>query len=266
MQTSPSPARSIRHVPSYLCSALTRLTKLTLGQEPEPGLVSSIFSPFMQFAVERMLHHEIERFLSVSEPDPVTGQQNSRNGFTSKVLHTDLGRVTIRQPRDRMAKFTSVFLPRYARQYPGRDGDTLRLMAKGTLYKDIERYIRLEFGPGTDKRLIQTVAMDFFAYAANWQAQNLDAHYDRIVVGPIQASSYHAKTPKLLHVVMGKRSDGEAQLLGIYRPNESPLTEAYWAHMLEDMMARGLVQADEYVGFDEVNAKAALQDALIRRS
>lgn len=266
MQTSPSTTRSVQYVPSYLCSALSRLTKSVLGTQPDTELVSKLFSPFMQFAVERMLHHEIERFLSLCEPDPVTGQQNSRNGFTSKVLHTDLGRVMIRQPRDRMAKFASVFLPRYQRQYPGRDGDALRLMAKGTLYKDIERYIRLEFGPGTDKRLVQTVAMDFFAYAANWQSQNLDEHYERVVMGPIQASSFHAKTPKLLHVVMGRRTNGEAQLLGIYRPNETPITEAYWTHLIEDLEQRGVKRIDAVEGFEDPAAVAALESLLSTKS
>ncbi|MER6431665.1 transposase [Streptomyces sp900105245] len=54
---------------------------------------------------------------------------NARNGYRSR--KTEVGRVTVQVPRDRLGTFTSGLLPKYARRTGGLEEMVLSLTAKG---------------------------------------------------------------------------------------------------------------------------------------
>jgi transposase-like protein len=57
--------------------------------------------------------------------------ENSRNGYTSKTVTTEVGPVTIDVPRDREGSFTPQIVPKRQRRLAGFDESVLSLYAKG---------------------------------------------------------------------------------------------------------------------------------------
>ena len=62
----------------------------------------SVFSELLQSMVNKMLEGEVDDFL---DEQRASGEQNKRNGYTSKKVISAAGPLSIRTPRDRNADF-----------------------------------------------------------------------------------------------------------------------------------------------------------------
>lgn len=65
-----------------------------------------------QNSLNSTLSAEIENFM---KSERMKGQNNYRNGYTQRSLSTQLGRLEIKAPRDRLSRFHSKIVPPYAR-------------------------------------------------------------------------------------------------------------------------------------------------------
>ena len=79
------------------------------------------FLPEMVKAVlERGMDAELTQHLGYDKHDPAgRGSGNSRNGSTPKTVATEVGDVTLDQPRDRNSSFASALVPKGQRRLGG---------------------------------------------------------------------------------------------------------------------------------------------------
>ena len=80
------------------------------------GLLAGITRRVLETALET----EMADHLGYDKGDPAgRGGANERNGHSAKTVHTDLGPVRIKVPRDRAGTFTPQVVPKHARRVGG---------------------------------------------------------------------------------------------------------------------------------------------------
>ncbi len=98
-------------------------------QSPEDILGQhGLVKPLTQRLVERALSGELTAHLGYDPHEKQAGgQENSRNGYTTKTIQTDTGPVTIEVPRDRDSSFEPPLVKKRQRRLSGFDDGVLSL-------------------------------------------------------------------------------------------------------------------------------------------
>jgi putative transposase len=107
------------------------------------------FLPALIKAVlERGLQAELAEHLGYEKGDPAgRGSPNSRNGWSSKTLATEVGDVALATPRDRQASFEPRLVPKGTRRLSGGlDEMIISLFAGGMTVRDIEHHLHRTLG------------------------------------------------------------------------------------------------------------------------
>ncbi|MGO1384894.1 MAG: transposase, partial [Arachnia sp.] len=91
------------------------------------------FLPEMIKAVlERGMQTELTGHLGYEHHDPAgRGSGNSRNGTSAKTIGTEVGDITVDQPRDRNSTFASALVPKGQRRLGGLEDMIISLYAGG---------------------------------------------------------------------------------------------------------------------------------------
>ena len=104
------------------------LDKLLEGRDPKTIFESGgVLDALKKRLAERMLNAEMEHHLSEEEREA----GNHRNGYGTKTVLTDSGKVELAIPRDRHSRFDPVLIGKYRRRFPGFDERIIALYARG---------------------------------------------------------------------------------------------------------------------------------------
>jgi putative transposase len=88
-----------------------------------------------------------ERVLNAEMDHHLAGESgNSRNGYGSKTVLTDTGRIELSIPRDRQATFDPQLIAKYQRRFPGFDGKIVSMYARGMSTREITGHLRDLYG------------------------------------------------------------------------------------------------------------------------
>lgn len=90
------------------------------------GLLAGVTRRVLQAALET----EMSDHLGYDRGDPAgRGAPNARNGYSDKTVHTDLGPVSVKIPRDRNGEFEPQVIPKHVRRVGGFNEMILSLYA-----------------------------------------------------------------------------------------------------------------------------------------
>ena len=205
--------------------------------------------------IEKMLEGELDAHLDYDKHSP-RKEDNSRNGYSKKMIKTSYGDDQIKVPRDRDASYNPMIIPKRKSMVEGLENVIVSLYAKGMSVSDIEEQIRevydFDVSPATISRITDAVTADIVA----WQNRPLESVYlivwmDGIVFKVREGSKVINKT---IYIAVGLRRDGLKEVLGLWLgKNES---SAFWMSVLTDLKARGtedilITATDNLNGFTE---------------
>ena len=203
------------------------------------GELSCFFQELQARAISQMLEGEMDGHLGYGKHER-TGQQNSRNGHSSKKVRSDQGELEIQVPRDREGTFNPIIVPKRQNMIDGVENVIVSLYAKGMSISDIEHMMRdvygFELSESTISRITDRVAEDVVA----WQNRPLDNVYlivwmDGIVFKVRENSKVVNKT---IYLAVGLNREGYKEVLGMWLgKNESA---SFWMGILTDLKARGV--------------------------
>src|ERR1700693_2220752 len=92
---------------------------------------------------EGMLNGGLEHHLG-AEAEEEAG--NHRNGYSSKTVLTDTGKLELSIPRDRHGRFDPVLIGKYRRRFAGFDDKIIALYARGMTTREIAGHVGELFG------------------------------------------------------------------------------------------------------------------------
>lgn len=215
--------------------------------------MKEMFADVLQEALEAEMdtHLGYDRY-EISEKST----DNSRNGYSKKIVKSELGNVELNMPRDRKGEFEPQIVPKHKRNITGLDEKILSLYAKGMTTTDIKDQIRELYDVEISAETVSNITSRIMPLVLEWQNRPLEKTYSFVFMDAIHYKVREDKqiVVKAAYVVLGVNMDGEKEVLGIWiGANES---SKFWLSVLNDLKNRGVENvlifcADGLKGFKE---------------
>jgi transposase-like protein len=198
----------------------------------------SVFSELLQTMVNKMLEGEVDAFL---DEQRASGEQNKRNGYTSKQVASLVGPLSIRTPRDRNADFEPELIGKRQQELSsGVDEQIIALYAQGNSVEDVRRLLGKLYGLQISAGKISAITDQVLPELQAWRTRRLRSLYAIVYLDAVHLKVRHEGrySSRAFYTVYGIDAEGERDLLGLYI-NESE--GAYrWGLVLEDLKERGV--------------------------
>ncbi|MCB9331699.1 MAG: IS256 family transposase [Lewinellaceae bacterium] len=214
----------------------------------------SVFSELLQSMVNKMLDGEATDFL---DEERASGQENKRNGYTSKQVLSAAGPLSIRTPRDRNGDFEPELLEKGQRELSsGVDEQIIALYAQGNSVEDVRRLLAKLYGISVSAGKISAITDKVLPEIQSWRSRRLRSMYAIIYLDAVHFKvRYEGQyTSRAFYTVYGIDAEGQRDLLGLYiNENEGA---SRWGLVLEDLKERGVEDVlvfctDDLAGFSE---------------
>ena len=195
--------------------------------------------------VETALETEMTDHLGYEPGDQAgRGSGNSRNGRTTKKVHTEVGQVEIGVPRDRNGTFEPQLIPKHARRLEGFNEAIVSLYARGMTTGDIQGHLRQLYGAEVSRELISKVTDSVVEEMVEWQSRPLDAVYPVLLIDAIFIKIRDGSVAnRPIYVVMGINLEGQRDVLGMWVGPTGGEGAKQWLAMLTELKNRGVADA-----------------------
>lgn len=187
--------------------------------------------------IEDGLEAELDDDLGYSKYDYKNkNTDNSRNGHSSKRLHTSFDEVDVSIPRDRKGEFEPQVLKKnQTRISQDIEEKILSMYAKGMTTSDIEAHIQDIYGISVSDSTVSRITDKILPVAKEWQQRPLEPIYAVVFLNAIH---YHVRSEgqivkKAGYIAIGVNLDGRKDVLGMWvGENESA---KFWATVLNGL-------------------------------
>jgi putative transposase len=165
---------------------------------------------------------------------------NVRNGAGRKTLHTDLGPVDIRSPRDRDGSFEPQLVAKRQTRLAGLDDKILGLYAGGMTTRDISAHLAELYGVEIGRDTISRVTDAILEDVAAWRSRPLDAVYPIVYFDAlfVKVREDRSVQNRACYLALGVTCDGEREVLGIWWQETEGAK--FWLSVLNDLRRRGV--------------------------
>jgi putative transposase len=201
--------------------------------------LDDFFHGLYKQAVEGMLKAEMDEHLGYEKHQSKPGD-NSRNGFSNKVLKTNIGDIPLDVPRDRESSFDPVIVPKYQRMSARIEQAIITLYSRGMSTRDIEATVKEMYGIELSEGTVSNITNTIIENIKQWQQRPLESVYfvvwmDGIVIKIRNNGKVQGKT---IYLVIGLRQDGLKEVLGMWISETE--SASFWMNVLTDLKARGV--------------------------
>ena len=225
--------------------------------------------------LQEMLEAEMDVHLGYSKGEkPPANSDNSRNGYSSKTVRSELGPVELNIPRDRKGEYNPKIVPKYSRDVSGIEEKVISLYAKGMSTRDIHEQIKELYGVEVSAEMVSKITERIVPEIKEWQNRPLEKVYPFIFMDAIhyKVRDEGQVNKRAAYVVVGIDLEGYKDILGIWiGDNESA---KFWLGVLNDLRNRGVEDVlifcvDGLTGLEEaieaVYPKAEVQRCIIHQ-
>lgn len=212
------------------------LDQLLAGANPKTAFdPNGLLDELKKALAERALNAEMDHHLAGEG-----GGGNSRNGYGSKTVITDTGKIALEVPRDRQSSFDPQLIAKYQRRFPGFDDKIVSMYARGMSTREIVGHLRELYGVDVSPDLISAVTDAVLEEIAAWQARPLEAAYPLVFLDALRVKvrDEGLVRNKAVHIALGVRADGTKEVLGLWlEQNEGA---KFWLRVMTELRNRGV--------------------------
>jgi putative transposase len=184
------------------------------------------------------------------------GSGNSRNGYTSKRLGTEIGDIDMAVPRDRNGTFEPRLVPKGQRRVGGLSDMIVSLYAGGMTIRDIQAHLERTLGTQLSHETISNITDAVAEEVRAWQSRPLESVYPILYLDAlmVKVKDSHAVRNKAAHIAVGVDTDGVKHVLGIWV--QATEGAKFWAGVCAELANRGVKDVliaccDGLTGFPE---------------
>ncbi len=205
------------------------------------GLLAGITKAVLETALQT----ELSEHLGYDRGDSPMRPENKRNGHTRKVVHTGVGPVELRVPRDRAGTFEPMVVPKHARRIEGFDEAILSLYAKGLTTGEIQAHMHDVYGAEISRDFVSKVTDAVNDELVAWRNRPLDRVYPVVFIDAIVVKIRDgAVANRPVYVVVGVNLNGERDVLGLWVGTGGEGAKQ-WLSYLTELRNRGV--ADVFI-------------------
>ena len=206
--------------------------------------LNSVMKDIFENAIQKIMNKEFDSFIGYEKNDNKLDKDNYRNGYYSKNVNSEYGKMELEIPRDRNAKFEPIIVKKYERDISELVDMIFTLYAKGMSTRDVSDFMYQKYGINYSPSQISQITNEIIEDARLWQNRKLDEYYPIIYIDVIHFSviENNIVTKKATYVILGINSEGQKELLGLYiGENESA---KFWMFVLNTLKNRGISKID----------------------
>lgn len=192
-----------------------------------------------KITVEAALNAELDDHLGYSKHECSTSD-NSRNGYSSKMVKTEDGQFELSTPRDRDGSFHPQLVKKQQTRFTSMDDKILSLYAKGMTTREIVATFKEMYDADVSPTLISKVTDAVIEQVVEWQSRPLDAIYPIVYLDCIVVKIRQDKQVinKAIYLALGVNLEGHKELLGLWlSENEGA---RFWLNVLTELQNRGV--------------------------
>lgn len=192
-----------------------------------------------QQTYQEALEAELEEYLGYPK-NQHSENGNTRNGHSSKTVHTSTGDIELQVPRDRKAEFDPKLIKKRQTVLEDLQDKIIAMYAKGMTTRDIQDFIQDMYGMQMSASLVSRLTDRIMPRLEEWQSRPLQNVY---VIVWLDCIFYRVRQDgrvinKAVYVLIGLGTDGRKELLGFWvNPTES---SSFWLGVLNDLKSRGV--------------------------
>ncbi len=157
------------------------------------GELQALMKEMMKQVVEGSLEGELEEELGYTRYDyRQKDTDNSRNGFSKKTVHSDMGDVEIKVPRDRNGEFEPQLVAKHQNSISqDLEAKIISMYAKGMTTADIESHVKDMYDVSISDSTISRITDKILPIAKEWQSRPLSEVYAVVFMDAIH---YHVRS------------------------------------------------------------------------
>jgi putative transposase len=212
--------------------------QLLAGRDPATVFESGgLVDELKKRLAERMLNGEIDHHLS-TEAEAEAG--NHRNGYSSKTVLSDTGRLELSIPRDRQGRFDPVLIGKYRRRFAGFDDKIIALYARGMTTREIAEHVGELYGTEISPDLVSAVTDGVLEEVAAWQSRGLDSSYAIVFFDALRVKIRNEGlvSNRAVYLAIGVRCSGHKEILGLWI--EQTEGAKFWLRVMSELRNRGV--------------------------
>lgn len=203
-----------------------------------------VMKDIFENAIQKIMNKEFDSFIGYEKNDNKLDKDNYRNGYYSKNVNSEYGKMLLEIPRDRNAEFEPIIVKKYERDISELVDMIFTLYAKGMSTRDVSDFMYQKYGVNYSPSQISQITNEIIEDARLWQNRKLDQYYPIIYIDAIHFNviENNIVTKKATYVILGINSEGQKELLGLYiGENESA---KFWMFVLNTLKNRGILKID----------------------
>jgi transposase-like protein len=197
-----------------------------------------IFAPLLKHFLETALQGEMDAHLKESKAQ---GENNRRNGKTSKRVKSLSGEFELEGSRDRAGTFEPMILPK--RQVIITDeleGKVIALYGRGVSTRDITEYIKEMYQMEISATQLSSITDKVIPAMNEWRTRPLQSVYTFVY---LDCMHYKVKengrvVTRAIYNVLGIDIEGKKDLIGIYISETEG--SKFWLSVITDLKTRGV--------------------------
>ena len=204
--------------------------------------VNSIMRDMMSVLLEGALDEELDEELGYSKYDYRNKEtDNSRNGHSSKTMHTSYGDMEVAIPRDRNGEYEPQLIKKYQNTVTqDMEEKILSMYAKGMTTGDIESHMRELYDIDISDSTISRITDKILPIVKEWQERPLEEVYAVVFMDAIHCHvrSEGRIVKRAVYIALGIDMNGKKDVLGMYvGENESA---RFWLSIMNGLKTEGL--------------------------
>ena len=233
---------------SELDILINKLAKEIAGKPLGDALAPGSESPLAKLigkVVETALEHEMNDHLGYERSERADEpRDNTRNGTSSKTLHTTQGDIDIEVPRDRKSTFEPHIVPKRGTITGELEQRVLALLEEGMTPRQIQNHLKEIYHTNLSPSTISELAKSLDTVLTQWRCRPLEQCYPIMIVDAlyvkIRGSSGVRSTA--VYQVCAYDDAGRLEVLGVYIPEDGSSSESasYWSTVFVDLKNRGV--------------------------
>src|SRR6516162_9622156 len=212
--------------------------QLLAGREPATVFESGgLIDELKKRLAERMLNAEMDHHLG-GPVEEDTG--NHRNGYGTKSVITDTGKLELAIPRDRHGRFDPVLIAKYRRRFAGFDDKIIALYARGMTTREIQAHVGELYGIEISPDLVSAVTDSVLEDVGAWQSRGLESTYAIVFFDAIRVKIRNEGlvNNRAVYLAIGIRCSGHKEILGLWI--EQTEGAKFWLRVMSELRSRGL--------------------------
>lgn len=191
-------------------------------------------------ALQEMLNAELTEHLGYEKNEYSEGKDNYRNGYSSKIVHSSEGDITLDIPRDRNSSFDPIIVEKGKKDISNIEQKIIRLYARGMSNQDIYEEMQELYGIKVSADMVTAITDKIVPEIREWQKRELEEEYAIVFV---DATYFNVKqdgivVKKAVYIALGVKMNGEKEILGFYIGDSE--SAKYWTSILNEFKNRGI--------------------------